>query len=523
MSQRPTGNARRRYGAVPAAPLKSRRCRSTFSMMKRTFLLFWAIVAVAVCWRLDPVDRPLTGDNQLYFYLAERAASGVPPHVSHVDTKNQLGTLITATAIASGRGAGVDDVLASRVASIAFAAVSVVLAAELATLLAGSVAAGHVAAVALLAARGVAEHAATGNNVKIFLVVFVLLAHVAMARGANRRPAWDVLAGAAAGAAFLCWQPALLVLGAIVLEALLERGGVRRALTLLGAAMLPVVAYEAYFAMHGALAEQIRQAYVMTLGSVHAPARLPNSLAFVLTEARGLSSPIRIGPLSFALLAVAFLVRAARTRGRALALLTSRAGLLSFWIGGAAATAFTLYDHQGVPDLFFPDAYFAVAAGVLAALVARAAGHSGRMESRYATALVAGVFGVALVWQIQRDAALRRIPHFSLADQRRAAALVSGYHASSASVWAYGAVHLLGLAHLDNHVPYGLFFDDVESVLRADTYLPLKDGRMPEWILQSRRPLPGAAAYLAQGYDEVTTEVFEAQAVTVWQRRPTAF
>ena len=151
--------------------------------MKRSLLVAWALFSVAFCWRLDPVDRPLMADNQLYYYMAERAASGVPPHLSHVDSKNQLGVLITALAIRGGRATGVDDVLASRLISIAFAAAAVVLIAELGTLLTGSAAVGHVSALALLAARGIAEHSAAGNNVKIFLLAFALLAHYLMARG----------------------------------------------------------------------------------------------------------------------------------------------------------------------------------------------------------------------------------------------------------------------------------------------------------------------------------------------------
>ncbi|MFN2377191.1 MAG: hypothetical protein ABR538_11685, partial [Candidatus Binatia bacterium] len=91
------------------------------------FLVVWALAAAAFFWRLDALERPLRADNQLYFFMAERAASGVPPHVSHVDSKNQLGVLVTAAAIAGGRAVGADDVVASRVVSIAAAAAAVAL------------------------------------------------------------------------------------------------------------------------------------------------------------------------------------------------------------------------------------------------------------------------------------------------------------------------------------------------------------------------------------------------------------
>jgi len=487
--------------------------------MKRTFLVCWALVAMLACWRVDPVARPLTGDNQLYFYLAERAASGVAPHVSHVDTKNQLGVLITAAAISTGRALGVDDVLASRLASIVFLAASVALAAELATLLAGSAAAGHLAALALLASRGLVEHSTTGNNVKVFLLAFVLLAHVAMARSGRsqqRSSAWYVCAGLAAGAAFLSWQPALLVVAALVVEALAgPRGSMRRAAILLGAALLPVAGYELYFALHGAIGEQLHQAYVMTLGSVHSPVRLLHSLGFVFTEATGTLFPMRVGPLSWALLTAGALLFAASSPQNATALLRSRAGLLAFAIAGTAATLFTVYDHQGVPDLFFPDPYFAVATGLLTVAVMRAAKGS---ALRQLHSLVPIVVAVALVAQFGRDAMLRRVPNYDLDDQKRAAAVVREQHDTVGSVWAYGAVHLLGLAHLDNHVPFGLFFDDVESVLAADSFVPLRDGRMPELILQSRRPLPGAAVYIDRDYSEITPEEFRSQGVRAWRR-----
>ena len=110
--------------------------------------------------------------------------------------------------------------------------------------------------------------------------------------------------------------------------------------------------------------------------------------------------------------------------------------------------------------------------------------------------LAAVALMAALGAQMRRDDALREAPPYDLDDQRRVASVVHGYRDSSGSVWVYGAVHLLGLARLDNHVPYGLFYDDVESVLAVDDYLPLRDGRMPEIIVHARGGVPGAARLL---------------------------
>jgi hypothetical protein len=465
--------------------------------MKRSSLLLWAFVALLACWRLDPAQRPITGDNQLYLYLAERAASGVAPHVSLVDTKSQLGVLTTAAAMRAGRGAGIDDVASSRAASIAVAATAVVLAGMLAALLTGSTVAGHVAALAMLASRGFADHAATGSNPKVFLAAFLLIALAALARGRRRWTDWA--AGLAAGAAFLCWQPALLIVGAVALEAFCARdGSARRVVVVLFAALLPVAAYELYFALHGALGAQLHQEYAMTLGSVHPPRRLVRSLAFVATEGRGQASPLRVGPLAFAIVSAVAAVRLLREPRW----LTAKPGALAFAVGGAAATAFTIYDHQGVPDLFFVAPFFAVAAGVLAS------------AARGAPVFLA----LVLVLQVAKDDSLRSERSYSLADQRRVAGQVRAL-AEDRDVWVYEAVHLLGLAHLDNHVALALFYDDVRSVLDVDAWRPERAERMPGIVIHGRGGIPGSETWLVSRYVDATPAAFAAQGLRLWKAR----
>jgi hypothetical protein len=484
-------------------------------------LAAWAAGTALYCLALDPLTRPLIADNQLYFYMAERAASGVPPHVSHVDSKSDLGVLLTAAAIDAGRAVGIDDVPSSRFISIAFTAASVALIAELGCTLGGSVVAGHAAAMSLLAVRAFTEHTAAGNNVKIFVVTFLLLAHVAMTR-IRRGTAWsrnEIVAGLAAGAAFACWQPVLLVVAAVVLEGLVGRGGgPARAVRIAIAAAVPTVLCESYFAWHGVLAQQIYQVLVLPLASVHPPTRLLESLRFVLTEAD--PDEHRIVPAAAALFAIVLAVRALRSPRNALATLRSTPGALSVLAGGAGATLFTLYDHQGVPDLFFPDPYFALATGALVARIAGAkkGGGGESIAGAARTWIVVASVAVALVLQIRYDAAHRRPPAYTWQDQRRIADVVRIWHEQYGSVWAYGAVHLLGLAHLDNHVPYGLFYDDIRAETPFETYRPVARGLMPEIIVHTRGALPGGNGYLADGYVDITPPAFAEQLVMVWRR-----
>ena len=484
--------------------------------MKGAFLVAWSLVAVVACLRLDPIHRPLVADNQLYFYLAERAASGTPPHVSHVDTKSQLGVLTTAAAIRAGRVLGADDVLSSRVVSIAAFALALPLAAELGAVLTGSALAGHATAAALLGARSLAEHAASGNNVKVFLLMFALAAHLALAK---RR---DALAGLCAGAAFLCWQPGLLVVGAVGLEALLARdgslrrtGSLRRAATVAAGASAAVCGYEFYFFAHGALAAQWQQEFVMTLGSIHTPRRLLVSLRFLLHEGRDASAGMRILPLSFALVAVVAVGRWLLAPRQSAQQLCASTGWISCAVAGLGAAAFTVYDHQGVPDLFFPDPYFALSVAVVAAFVlAQAQRWGGTRGGWFAAVGLAAVLAIPVLRGTPRRPPLA----FDLEDQRRLAAVLRGHSERGGDVWVYGAVHLLGLAHLDNHVPYGLFYDDVRSVLDVEAYRPLRDGRMPQLVVQMRGEIPGASEYLASEYVEETPVEFRKQGLKVWWR-----
>ena len=490
-------------------------------MRGRLLFAAWLLVAVLFSVRGGLAERPLTADNQLYFYLAERAASGVPPHLSHVDSKNQLPSLLSAAGIRLSRAVGGDDVVATRVVSIAIGALSLAMIAELAILLAGVTEAGVVAAVSLMAARGFFVHAAMGSNSKVFMVVFLLLAHLAMAkpRGDGRRArCLDWVAGVAAGSAFLCWQPGLLVVAAIAFEALVARGGGwRRCARILVAAAAPVIVYASWFALHGALDEHVQQAYVMTLGSVHAMRSLGSSLHFVFTEVGGPLGPPRPVPMAFPLLVALTLVGAAIFPRRVLAVLRERGGLLSVLLTGIGATVFTIYDHQGVPDLFFPAPYFALSAALLVAAAVRL---GSRWTPRVVASLPAAVALVVLMRQISADDEGIAIsgPTYTLAEQRAVADVVRLWHEEVGDVWVYGAVHLLGLAHLDNHVPYGLFYDDVLSVLSIDEYLPLREARMPEVIVHTRGKLPGSPRYLESAYVEVTPPAFAAQGVRAWRR-----
>ena len=91
------------------------------------FMTLFFALSIVVCLLRGPAGMALLADNQHYFFIAERAASGVAPHLSQFDPKNALSLLITAAAIKVSRLSGIgDDLAAARWISILFCSAAVV-------------------------------------------------------------------------------------------------------------------------------------------------------------------------------------------------------------------------------------------------------------------------------------------------------------------------------------------------------------------------------------------------------------
>ncbi|MFN2426031.1 MAG: hypothetical protein ABR587_06250 [Candidatus Binatia bacterium] len=160
-------------------------------------LLF--LIGLGACWRLNPLGVPIQFDNQVYYYIAERAASGIPPHVSEFDPKNALSMLMTAAAIRIGRGVGVDDLLAARALSIAVTAAVLPLLWTATRRLGGNRWMAAVAVAVPLLFVDYLSLAVAGARPKVFLVFFEALWMLAAVAG---RP---ILLGVATGCCFLTW------------------------------------------------------------------------------------------------------------------------------------------------------------------------------------------------------------------------------------------------------------------------------------------------------------------------------
>jgi hypothetical protein len=456
--------------------------------------------------------RPLLGDNQHFFYLAERTASGVSPYVAHVEPVAALNVLLEGAGIALGRLAGVDDLAAARVVSIAVLALAAALVVRLAVVLAGRNRAGVIAALAILSATPFIRAGAMSGQPKVALVALTAAALLADATG---RPA---LAGALAGCAFVTYQPGLLVVAGILAAHLLGGRGWRIAVRTLAGFAAPVVVYEAYFVVAGGLARQIECNVVIPVlylrGGLHGMSYYREALS-TWRSAYGFGSAVVV------LAAATFVGQwAGWLRSRSL-----REALDSPWLplhlAGAATAAYHLYDHQGVPDTFrlLPFIVPLAAAGTVAAAA---------WLRRRATAVgIAAEGAVALtLLAVAASGAFTGPRAKALPAQREVARAVSAYLGEGGGVWAVGCTHLLAFNHAANWLPYGFFFRGLNSYLTAEsgrpTFTPERGGAWPRYILESRGLPAGNAQWLAQRYERIAPEGFAGQGIRVFRLRAAA-
>lgn len=468
---------------------------------------YFGIVTVAICFvSYNAWSLPLLVDNQHYFYIAERAASGVPPHVSVFDPKPHASTLLSAAAMKAGRVVGLSDARSGRLLSIAVTALSVALAWLLGWRLSGSTLGGHLAALFMLSYGEFLYYGSMGMRPKVFLVCFALACGWLLS---IRRP---LLAGIAGGLCFLCWQPGLVFFGAAGLGGLLSRKPIRNAMWIAAGGVIPVVVYEAYFALHGALADQWFQMIVFPAkymadrgGGFQGFAESTRELLFAWNEwYRVYGSPI------IALLSIpaGITLVAARPR-KSLAFLRDRPEWVFLVSAGLISLAFTFRNHQGGPDLFFnlPTVACAAAAALLALRDAFRP-----LAWRLAMLLVClGVAGGTIFegakrpWHYMHEILDRSVRGLSLDNQMDLAKEVRRWMDAGHTVYVTGSTHLLGMIDRENYVKYGLLFIRMEDYLTKEVhpfYLE-RDGELPDIIVIGRRPFEAFINWLPKEYSVV--------------------
>jgi hypothetical protein len=474
-------------------------------------------IGVWMCW--PALGRlALTVDNQHYFFISERAASGVPPHVSQFDPKHTLSLLMSGAAIFLGRGLGIDDVISSRIVSIFCGIGSWSLVFLLVRHFTASSAAGWFGAMSMASLDRYLHMVAMGSRPKVFLVFFTVLAVWLIAR--NRPKS----AGLAAAASFLCWQPALLMV-AIGWGSLILARRWRDAMWFLATAALLVLLYEGYFLWHGALGEQIEQAYrfpsqfMSSFPEKWGPVIQRFTWIVAVTNQVSWRSVL---PLAFlgtvAAVWIVALVRPIRTWKY---LVEDPARMYCF-AAAHATFAFTLTSYQGFPDRFFVEPFMAVGVSLPAWFVlSRLPASAGRPASAVVTA-------VALVAMLGfgQQARARYGEGTGLASQRASAARLGEYVADGNTVYCVGCTHLLAFNHMSNYTKYGFFFRGVPEYIKAvegtTNYIALRNGVLPDIVLVSRPKYIRGRPWLKSEYVPLRDPAFGRARVTVYVRKPNA-
>ncbi|HXC53178.1 MAG TPA: hypothetical protein VN634_19985 [Candidatus Limnocylindrales bacterium] len=452
-----------------------------------------AAIAAWICLSAGLWSKPLSMDNRLYFYIAERAASGVSPHVSTPDVKNQLSTLADSLSIRAGRIAGADDVRAGRLGMLVILILGVWGVGCSVYAVGATRSAATLGALSVFAFSNLSGHTAVGFNPKILLFTLLAWGPWFVARG---RFGWG---GAFAAAAMMSWQPAAAACLGAALGALTDRRALRALIRVIAGGVAVFALYEAYFAWHGVMLAQLFQSYGLPLGSVHEEVDWLSGLRFVLTGSRH-------GIDRFALPGLSFF---ALTLGAAAALLGLRIppsgrtpapapAIALLAVGGSLMVAFTMYEHQAEPDRFLLCAYYAIAIGVVADRALRLLRE--RVNERSAFQLQ-GALAAVLLLSIPRSDSARRRPETDLAGQADAGKIIAMMSEAYGTVWAYGCIQLMGLAHISNFHPVDHFWDDLRRYVDEDTFEPVVQGALPDMIVRCRR-IPGSEKLL-EAYVEV--------------------
>ena len=503
----------------------------------------WFLVAVAACLLYGPGELAFEGNSRGQFFIAERVASGVAPHISSISGKNSLSYLISGAGIYLGRMAGLPDYWSVRLLTILVLAASVGLCWVVTYRLvrdeggrepSDSRFAAHVAALSMISFSGYIFEATLGARPKIFLVFFIFLTLLAIIA---KRPLWTGVAGALA---FLCWQPALLVLAASIVPLLLwQRRGRSLGCWAVGL-VLTFLLYEAYFVYHDAWREQLFQTFVFAgkyMSPVHTsvisnPARLLRSWR----EGFSLFNPAAAFLLFWMVAFWSVVLVDLRSAG---SFMRSRPASTFLQICAVGAVGFTLYDHQGYPDLFFLIPPLAIATGTGVIWIEEQAerlwlGYQRRQNhppGDREPPVPAPGWKRAVRWSVVVALALiatggdsRFGNRVGLDEQQGMAREIGGLSQEPDGIYAVNCTHLLALNRRPNWSEYGHIFRGVRALMLDQTSgpdrPPRKAGRLPELIVVSGRVPPEITIVLQSDYVKVNRRRYRKQNVAVWRRQP---
>ena len=441
-----------------------------------------------VVYPLNGFNAALTRDLGVYSYGGQQVAEGVAPYVAIMNRAGPLAHLIPGIAAWVARQVGVDDLLGMRVLMMLISAACVGIAYLLGRDLYRSRMAGVATAAALLCIEGFSIYATDGPREKTSLVLFVLLASLAIV---HQR--WFAT-GFFIALATLTWQPVFFAVaaGAAVAALVGQRTGKLKALVgiAVGGIVPTIITVGAYVAI-GKFQVFLDDFLIINAEYTRQTSLFDNGSAIwsFMVDAYGWSLWVLLGGMvvQFVLAVAAWRSPARRT--------PLGAAQVGFGVVFIVGLLWSLKAFNGFPDAFFllPESIIGVG-GIVAVLAKRL---PGRVVLAVTVAWAVAVTALAVNWSLtNRDD--------GLVEQRADVEAVMGLLPSDATMVTVEAPQPLVLAHKRNLSVYQLFgnglIDYVEATWpggiagyarwiqeKSPTVITVGDDGPPDWL----RPVLG--------------------------------
>ncbi|GAB3780918.1 glycosyltransferase family 39 protein [Nocardioides ungokensis] len=428
-------------------------------------------------------NSALTRDLGVYTYGGQGVADGELPYEAILNRAGPLAHLIPGIGIWLGRQAGMDDLFSARLLNMFISMLCVGVAYLIGRDLYRSRLAGIVSATTLLCIEGFITYSTGGPREKTALVLFVLLAALAMI---HRR--WGVT-GFFIALATLTWQPVFFAAaaGAAVAALLAERTGKLKALVLIAiGGIIPTAITIGVYAAAGQLKLFFDDFLIINAEYTRQTSFLdhPGTIWGYMTDAYGWSLYVFIGGLVVQLgLAIAALRGPTRRT-------TEGAAQIGFGVVTVVGLIWSAKAFNGFPDAFFvlPEAVIGI--GGLAALL--------RARTNVRVVLVATLVWVVVATGLSvRFSVLNRDD--SLLAQRADVRHVMALLPTDATMVTVEAPQPLVLAHKRNLTRYQLFGNGLIDYLeatwpggaagyaqwieqKAPTVITVGDDGPPDWL-----------------------------------------
>jgi hypothetical protein len=361
----------------------------------------FSLAAAAVVFSRVGIDTTLSRDEAIYTYAGQQLADGVLPYTSIFDPKTPLASLMAGAAAAFAGLIDRNDLYAIRAAYFVCACLTALAMYLLAATLWRSALAGLTAALVFVSFRIFAVDALGGPNAKTPAILLSVLTMWLLVR---RQWFW---AGTAGALAFLTWQPMVFFPTVVVVLAFVQSTGerVRRTVSAVVGAVLPVLLTAAIFAMGGSFHDLLESTLQFPLQGVHrSPETIPERMVRIVDVVgrySGFSEPqFWLGLALFVALALVwFLIpRVAVREAIGLPLVTVLLTTLLLQLAYAAT------DFQSYPDLypFLPYAALGIA-GVVGVVVQLLRSRASRTTAGVVTVVALGSLVLSSVLGLRGD------------------------------------------------------------------------------------------------------------------------